>query len=241
MRSHATSERSRPTRGVNRDRGAVTGLVAGALQADAAHYLLFKKQIHKLRVFQNGDACFTGATQQTLVHLGSAESQGRAVRAKPRARNTDVLAAARVKDGFVEPGRTGRQYPIDHAETFEVNCTFGRDKLATKFLARKFFLLSEQDPRPAHCQISRRAGAGRPAASDDHVVVESISHSQSLPPLRLDDNTRRDGKCFSTVTLERPAARPSRSSSSGLKLLKIESAPSARIKRLCKNRRPTVV
>src|SRR6266404_787738 len=176
MRSHATSERTSATRGVNCDRGPITDLVAATLQANAADFLLFKKKIRHGRLFQNRDTCFAGATQQTLVHLGPAKSQGRAVRAKPLARNTNALAIARVKDGFIKVSRTGRQHPIDHTETLEVNCAFGRDELSAKLLARKSLLLSEQDPRAAHCQVNRCARACRPAASNDHVIVENSAH-----------------------------------------------------------------
>ena len=75
VRPHATSKCASTSRGVNRDRGAITDLVAGALQSDTANVFLFKNQIHNLRIFQNGDACLAGATQQTLVHLGAAKSE----------------------------------------------------------------------------------------------------------------------------------------------------------------------
>src|SRR5437588_10234230 len=118
-----------------------------------------------------------------------------------------------------------------------------RNEFTAQLRARKCFLLGEQYSTAAHCQVDRGAAARRTSAGDYCVIALRLKSHFSLQPapVALAASTRRYGKCRSTVTFISPACWPRRSNSQGLKLRRIESAPSSRTNRLCRNNSPTVV
>src|SRR5918912_513106 len=113
---------------------------------------------------------------------------------------------------------------------------FGRDEFAAELRTRKALLLYKQDTRALRRKMNRTACARRPSARNHHIVaLSNLVHSA------LALKTNRKGKRRSTLMSESFACSAKARNSAGRKLLKIESAPSSRIKRLCRNKLPMVV
>src|SRR5436190_18215768 len=110
---------------------------------------------------------------------------------------------------------------------------FGRDKFAAQFCSRKFLLLDQQNLQAVLSETDRGARARRAGADDSNVIYGSKldAHTRVQRP----DNIKRLTRECSTFTSSSPAASARRNNSSGLKLRRIDNAPSSTVKRWSKN------
>ena len=73
-----------------------------------------------------------------------------------------------------------REHLIGDAQPLKVRSTFRRDEFPAKLCPREFLLFCQQDSYAARGQVNRRAGAGRPAAGNDHVILIRTTHKKTL-------------------------------------------------------------
>src|SRR2546430_17568982 len=95
-------QRTRPTRGVDRNRRAKTFFAAVVLNRDAANVLVFKYHVRRVSILKNIYTSITRASQQAFIHFCPAATQPSVRRSKPSAGNASAFSSARIENGFAQ-------------------------------------------------------------------------------------------------------------------------------------------